>query len=556
MAKYDLSKFRNIGIMAHIDAGKTTTTERILYYTGITHKIGEVHEGTATMDWMEQEQERGITITSAATTCYWERNGIDHRINIIDPPGHVDFTREVERGWRVLDGAVGFLDGVAGVEPQSETVWRQADKYGVPRICFINKLDRAGASFQRSFDSMITRLGANPVAIQIPIGLEDQFQGVVDLIAMKGLIWNDETKGAEYETVEIPAELKDAAKAAHDKLIEAVATVDDDLMHKYVEAQQITAAEIRKALRKGTLELKLVPVVTGSAFKNKGVQTLLDAVVDYLPSPLDIPPVEGVNPKTGETEARPPEAAAPFAGLVFKIMADKHLGQLSFVRIYSGTIKAGSYAYNPIKETRERVGRLMRMHANKREDIEDASAGEIIAIGGMKQGTTGDTVCDGKKPIILEGMEFPAPVIRVAVEPKTRQDQDKLGVALNRLAQEDPSFNASTDPETGQTIIAGMGELHLEIIVDRMKREFGVEANVGKPQVAYRETITQAAPGKEIYKKQTGGRGQYAHVEIEIEPAPGEGFVFENKITGGAIPKEDIKPVEQGIKGAIGRGFP
>ncbi len=555
MAKHDLSKFRNIGIMAHIDAGKTTTTERVLYYTGITHKIGEVHEGTATMDWMEQEQERGITITSAATTCFWERNGVDHRINIIDTPGHVDFTMEVERSLRVLDGAVAVFDGVAGVEPQSETVWRQADKYGVPRICFINKLDRAGASFDRSFESIITRLGANPVALQIPIGLEDQLKGVVDLIAMKGLIWKDESKGSEYEVVDIPEDLKEAAAAAREKLIEAVASIDDDLMHKYLEGEEISDKEIRAALRAGTVSLKLVPVVTGSAFKNKGVQTLLDAVVDYLPSPLDVPPVEGLNPKTDAIENRPPEASAPFAGLVFKIMADKHLGQLSFVRIYSGTIKAGSYAYNPIKGSKERVGRLMRMHANKREDIEDASAGEIIAIGGMKQVTTGDTVCDENKPIILEKMEFPAPVIRVAVEPKTRQDQDKLGVALNRLAQEDPSFNVSTDPETGQTIIAGMGELHLEIIVDRMKREFSVEANVGKPQVAYRETITQPAPGKEIYKKQTGGRGQFGHVELEIEPAPGEGFVFENKITGGAIPKEYIKPVENGVRDALERGF-
>ncbi len=541
--------------MAHIDAGKTTTTERILYYTGITHKIGEVHEGTATMDWMEQEQERGITITSAATTCFWEKDGVDHRINIIDTPGHVDFTMEVERSLRVLDGAVAVFDGVAGVEPQSETVWRQADKYGVPRICFINKLDRAGASFDRSFESIITRLGANPVALQIPIGLEDQLKGVIDLIGMKGLIWKDESKGSEYEVVDIPEDLKDAATAAREKLIEAVASIDDDLMHKYLEGEEISEAEIRKALRAGTIGLKLVPVVTGSAFKNKGVQTLLDAVVDYLPSPLDVPPVEGMNPKSDVVESRPAEASAPFAGLVFKIMADKHLGQLSFVRIYSGTIKAGSYAYNPVKGSKERVGRLMRMHANKREDIEDASAGEIIAIGGMKQVTTGDTVCDETKPIILEKMEFPAPVIRVAVEPKTRQDQDKLGVALNRLAQEDPSFNVSTDPETGQTIIAGMGELHLEIIVDRMKREFSVEANVGKPQVAYRETITEAAKGKEVYKKQTGGRGQFGHVELEIEPAPGEGFVFENKITGGAIPKEYIKPVESGVRDAMERGF-
>jgi elongation factor G len=555
MAKQDLNLFRNIGIMAHIDAGKTTTTERVLYYTGITHKIGEVHEGTAIMDWMEQEQERGITITSAATTCFWERNGVDHRINIIDTPGHVDFTMEVERSLRVLDGAVAVFDGVAGVEPQSETVWRQADKYRVPRICFINKLDRAGASFQRSFDSIISRLGANPVALQIPIGHEDQFKGVVDLIAMKGLVWKDETKGSEYETVEIPDELKEEAAAAREKLIEAVATVDDDLMHKYIEGEKISEDEIRRGLRKGTIELRLVPVVTGSAFKNKGVQTLLDAVVDYLPSPLDIPPVDGVNPKNGNKETRPADASAPFSGLVFKIMADKHLGQLSFVRIYSGTIKSGSYAYNSAKDNKERVGRLMRMHANKREDIETASAGEIIAIGGMKQVTTGDTVCDENKPIVLEAIDFPAPVIRVAVEPKTRADQDKLGIALGRLAQEDPSFTVSTDHETGQTIIAGMGELHLEIIVDRMKREFSVEANVGKPQVAYRETITQAASGKEIFKKQTGGRGQYAHVELEIEPAPGEGFVFENEIKGGAIPREFIKPTEQGIHDAMERGY-
>ncbi len=557
MAKHDLNKFRNIGIMAHIDAGKTTTTERVLYYTGVSHKIGEVHEGTATMDWMEQEQERGITITSAATTCFWKRNGVEHRINIIDTPGHVDFTMEVERSLRVLDGAVAVFDGVAGVEPQSETVWRQADKYGVPRICFINKLDRAGASFQRSFDSIIARLGANPVAIQIPIGLEDKFKGVVDLIAMKALIWKDEAKGSEYETLEIPEELREEAEAARHKLIEAVADVEEDLMMKYLEDEgaSITEAEIRAALRKGTLQLKLVPVVTGSAFKNKGVQTMIDAVIDFLPSPLDIPPVEGINPKTGEPESRPADASAPFSGLVFKIMADKHIGQLSFVRIYSGTIKAGSYAYNPIKDSKERVGRLMQMHANKREDVEEASAGEIIAIGGMRQVTTGDTVCDENKPVILEAMDFPAPVIRVAVEPKTRADQDKLGIALSRLAQEDPSFNVSTDHETGQTIIAGMGELHLEIIVDRMKREFGVEANVGKPQVAYRETITQPAPGKEVFKKQTGGRGQYGHVELEIEPAPGEGFVFENKITGGAIPKEYIKPVEQGVKDALERGF-
>jgi elongation factor G len=557
MAKQDLNKFRNIGIMAHIDAGKTTTTERVLFYTGVSHKIGEVHEGTATMDWMEQEQERGITITSAATTCFWKRSGTEYRINIIDTPGHVDFTMEVERSLRVLDGAVAVFDGVAGVEPQSETVWRQADKYGVPRICFINKLDRAGASFDRSFQSIIDRLGANPVALQIPIGLEDKFKGVVDLITMKALIWNDESKGAEYETTEIPEDLKEQAQEMRHKLLEAAAEADEELMEQYLEDEgaSFTEAQIRAALRKGTIAIKLVPVVTGSAFKNKGVQTLLDAVVDYLPSPLDIPAIEGTNPKTGEVEARPAEASAPFAGLVFKIMADKHLGQLSFVRIYSGTVRGGSYAYNSVKGTKERVGRLLRMHANKREDIEEASAGEIIAIGGMKQVTTGDTVCDENKPIVLEAMEFPAPVIRVAVEPKTRADQDKLGTALSRLAQEDPSFNVSTDQETGQTIIAGMGELHLEIIVDRMKREFGVEANVGKPQVAYRETITIPAKGVERYKRQTGGRGQYGHAELEIAPAPGEGFVFENKITGGAIPREFIKPIEEGVRDAMERGF-
>ena len=541
--------------MAHIDAGKTTTTERVLFYTGVSHKIGEVHEGTATMDWMEQEQERGITITSAATTCFWKRNGQEYRINIIDTPGHVDFTMEVERSLRVLDGAVAVFDGVAGVEPQSETVWRQADKYKVPRICFINKLDRAGASFDRSFESIKIRLGANAVALQIPIGLEDQLKGVVDLIQMKGLIWNDETKGAEYEVTEIPADLLDAAQEAREKLVEAVSSIDDDLMEKYLEGEEISEEEIRKALRKGTLAMKIVPVVTGSAFKNKGVQTLLDAVVDYLPSPLDVPAIEGINPKTDEMEARDADPSAPFSGLVFKLMADKHLGQLAFVRIYSGTINSGSYVYNTIKGTKERVGRLMLMHANKREDVDSASAGEIIAIGGMKNVTTGETISDESKQIILESMEFPDPVVRVAVEPKTRQDQDKMGIALNRLAQEDPSFQVSTDHETGQTIIAGMGELHLEIIVDRMKREFGVEANVGKPQVAYRETITMPAPGKEIFKKQSGGRGQFAHVEVEIEPAPGEGFVFEDKITGGTIPRQFIKPVSEGIKDAMQRGF-
>jgi elongation factor G len=541
--------------MAHIDAGKTTTTERVLFYTGVSHKIGEVHEGTATMDWMEQEQERGITITSAATTCFWTKDNNEYRINIIDTPGHVDFTMEVERSLRVLDGAVAVFDGVAGVEPQSETVWRQADKYGVPRICFINKLDRAGASFERSFESILTRLGANAVALQIPIGLEEHLRGVVDLIKMKALLWNDESKGAEYEVTDIPADLVEAATAAREKLVEAVSSIDDDLMVKYLEGEEISENEIRAALRRGTLAMKIVPVVTGSAFKNKGVQPLLDAVVDYLPSPLDIPAIEGINPKTDEVESRPPDAKAPFSGLVFKLMADKHLGQLAFVRIYSGTVSAGSYVYNTIKGTKERVGRLMMMHANKREDVETASAGEIVAIGGMKNVTTGETISDETKQIILESMEFPEPVVRVAVEPKTRADQDKMGIALNRLAQEDPSFQVSTDHETGQTIIAGMGELHLEIIVDRMKREFSVEANVGKPQVAYRETITVPAPGKEIFKKQSGGRGQFGHVELEIEPAPGEGFVFEDKITGGSIPRQFIKPVSEGIRDAMRRGF-
>ncbi len=556
MAKEDLKKFRNIGIMAHIDAGTTTTTERVLFYTGVSHKIGEVHDGNATMDWMEQEQERGITITSAATTCFWKRNDEEHRINIIDTPGHVDFTMEVERSLRVLDGAVAVFDGVAGVEPQSETVWRQADKYRVPRICFINKLDRAGASFDRAFSSIEERLGANAVALQYPIGAEDHFLGVVDLITMKALLWKDETKGAEYETTEIPDNIRAACEAAREKMVEAVSSVDDDLMEKFLEGEEVSEEEIRRGLRKGTLELKIVPVVMGTAFKNKGVQTLLDAVVDYLPSPLEVKAIEGVNADTEEVEKREADADAPFSGLVFKLMADKHLGQLAFVRVYSGTVEAGSYVINTAKRgNKERVGRIMRMHANKREDIEKASAGEIIAIGGMKNVTTGDTICNAENPIILESIEFPDPVVQVAVEPKTRADQDKMGVALGRLAQEDPSFQVSTDHETGQTIIAGMGELHLDIIVDRMKREFGVEAAVGKPQVAYRETITAMAEGKEIFKKQSGGRGQFAHVELVIEPAPGEEFVFEDNIKGGVIPRQFIKPVESGIRDAMQRGY-
>lgn len=551
-----LNRFRNIGIMAHIDAGKTTTTERILFYTGVSHKIGEVHEGTAVMDWMVQEQERGITITSAATTCFWKRNGEEFRINIIDTPGHVDFTIEVERSLRVLDGAVAVFCAVGGVEPQSETVWRQADKYGVPRIGFINKMDRPGADFNRVVEQLRTRLSANPVPIQMPIGSEDTYRGVVDLLTMKCIVWDDETKGAQYQIIDIPAELADDAALMRDQMIEAIANYDDEVATKYLEGGEFTEPELRAAIRRGTIAIKLVPVVCGTAFKNKGVQTLLDSVVDYLPSPTDIATVTGVNPKTDEQEERPAKDDAPFAGLVFKIMADKHIGQLSFVRIYSGHLKAGSYVLNTTKSSRERVGRIMRMHANKREDVEEAFAGEIIAIGGLKNVTTGHTICEESHPVVLEAMEFPAPVIAVAIEPKTRPDQEKLGIALARLAQEDPSFRVSSDQETGQTLISGMGELHLEIIVDRLKREFGVDANVGKPQVAYRETIKKSAFGEGKFIRQSGGRGQYGHAKIEVTPGqPGTGFVFENAITGGAIPKEYINPIEAGIKEAMERGI-
>ncbi|MFZ4627556.1 MAG: elongation factor G [Blastocatellia bacterium] len=550
-----LNRFRNIGIMAHIDAGKTTTSERILFYTGVSYKIGEVHEGTATMDWMEQEQERGITITSAATTCFWKRNGEEYRINIIDTPGHVDFTIEVERSLRVLDGAVAVFDAVAGVQPQSETVWRQADKYNVPRIAFINKMDRPGADFDHAVDTIRTRLSANPVCIQMPIGAEDQFKGVVDLITMKSLLWKDETKGAEYVVEEIPANLKEAAEAAREKMIEAIANADDDIATKYLEGEAVTEAEIRSALRRNCIGIKLVPVVCGTAFKNKGVQTLLDAVIDYLPSPLDIPAVQGTD-KAGETVERPADDKTPFSALVFKIMADKHVGQLSFTRIYSGTLKSGSYVYNSTKDAKERVGRIMKMHANKREDLEEAYAGEIVAIAGLKNVTTGDTICIDSHPVILEAMEFPTPVISLAIEPKTRQDQEKLGIGLGKLAQEDPSFRVTTDQETNQTIISGMGELHLEIIVDRLKREYGVEANVGKPQVAYRETIRKPAKGEEKYARQTGGRGQYGHVVLEIEPnEPGAGFEFNNKIVGGVIPREYIPAVEKGVVQALEGGI-
>jgi elongation factor G len=550
-----LQRFRNIGIMAHIDAGKTTTTERILYYTGVSYKIGEVHEGTAVMDWMEQEQERGITITSAATTCFWPRNNEDYRINIIDTPGHVDFTIEVERSLRVLDGAVAVFDAVAGVQPQSETVWRQADKYNVPRIAFINKMDRPGADFEHAIQTMRDRLSANPVAIQYPIGAEDQHQGVVDLVTMRAILYKKEDKGAEPDVIEIPEDIRDAAQAAREKMIEALADADDQIAEKYLSGEEIGEDDIRGALRRETIALKIVPVVAGSAFKNKGVQPLLDAVVDYLPSPLDVPAVVGINPKTNQEEERRPDPKDAFSGLVFKIMADKHVGQLSFVRIYSGTLKSGSYALNSTRGSKERVGRIMRMHANKREDIEAATAGEIVAVAGLKQVTTGDTICEESHPIILEALEFPAPVIAQAIEPKTRQDQEKLSIGLQRLAAEDPSFKVTSDQETGQTIISGMGELHLEIIVDRLKREFGVDANVGRPQVAYRETITRAAEGVGKFVRQTGGRGQYGHAEVKIEPSePGVGFEFVNAIVGGVVPREYIKPVEQGIKEALEGG--
>jgi elongation factor G len=550
-----LERFRNIGIMAHIDAGKTTTTERILYYTGVSYKIGEVHEGTAVMDWMEQEQERGITITSAATTCFWRRNGDDYRVNIIDTPGHVDFTIEVERSLRVLDGCVAVFDAVAGVQPQSEAVWRQADKYNVPRIAFMNKMDRPGADFAHAVQTIRDRLSANPVAVQLPIGAEDKFRGVIDLVGMKGMVYSNDDRGAEPEIIEMPTELVAEAEAAREKMIEALADVDDDIAEKYLSGSAISNDEIRAGLRRETISMKLVPVFAGSAFKNKGVQPLLDGVVDYLPSPLDVPAVVGVNPKTGDSEERPAQESAPFSALVFKIMADKHVGQLSFIRIYSGRLKAGSYALNSTRGARERVGRIMLMHANKREDLEQASAGEIVAVAGLKQVTTGDTICEESRPVVLEALEFPAPVISQAIEPKTRQDQEKLSTGLQRLAAEDPSFRVMTDPETGQTIIKGMGELHLEIIVDRLKREFGVDANVGRPQVAYRETIRKAAEGVGKFIRQTGGRGQYGHAEVKIEPLEaGTGFEFVNGIVGGVIPREYIKPVEQGMREAMEGG--
>jgi elongation factor G len=538
--------------MAHIDAGKTTTTERILFYTGKTHRIGEVHEGTATMDWMEQEQERGITITSAATTCTWR----DIRINIIDTPGHVDFTAEVERSLRVLDGAVAVFDAVHGVQPQSEKVWRQADKYGVPRICFINKIDKMGADFEHAVDTIRKRLSAKPVAIQFPIGQEDKFRGVIDLINMKSIVWQDDTMGAEYITEEIPAELKKKAEAFHAQLVETIAENDDEILHKFLEGEEITAGELRSSLRKSTIALKVFPVVVGTAFKNKGVQPLLDAVVDYLPSPLDVPETHGLNPDNGEKIFRHADDKQPFSALAFKIMADPFVGQLTFIRVYSGQLKTGDSVLNVRTTKTERIGRLLKMHANKREEISEILAGDICAAVGLKNVGTGDTICDEDHPIALESITFAVPVISVAVEPKTKADQEKMGMALSRLAQEDPTFKVHTDPDSGQTIISGMGELHLEIIVDRMMREYKVEANVGKPQVAYRETIRRHAEAEGKYIRQTGGKGQYGHAKIYLDPQPpGVGYEFVNDITGGSVPKEFIKPIDQGIREALEGGI-
>ena len=546
-----LEKTRNIGIMAHIDAGKTTTTERILYYTGINYKIGEVHEGTATMDWMVQEQERGITITSAATTCFWR----DHRVNIIDTPGHVDFTIEVERSLRVLDGAVAVFCSVGGVEPQTETVWRQADKYGVPRLAFINKMDRLGADFFRVVKMIETRLGARPAVMQLPIGAEDKFTGIVDLITMKAVVWEDESLGAKFHEEEIPADLKDQADEYREKLLEAAADADEALMEKYLDGKPISEAELRAAIRKATLALKIVPIVCGTAFRNKGVQPMLDAVVDFLPSPVDIPPVKGVVAGTDKPDERPARDDVPFSALAFKIMTDPFVGTLTFFRVYSGSISSGASIYNSTKTKRERVGRLLKMHANKREEIKDVYAGDIAAAVGLRTATTGDTLCDEDKPIVLESIDFPEPVISIAIEPKSKADQEKLGLSLQKLATEDPSFRVRTDEETGQTIISGMGELHLEIIVDRLLREFSVGASVGKPQVAYRETVRKAVEQQGRFVRQTGGRGQYGDVWIKLEPQePGGGFEFVDAIKGGSIPREYIPAVEKGIREALDNG--
>lgn len=547
-----LSKTRNIGIMAHIDAGKTTTTERILFYTGMTHRIGEVDEGTATMDWMEQERERGITITSAATTCNWR----EHRINIIDTPGHVDFTVEVERSLRVLDGAVAVFCGVAGVQPQSETVWRQADKYKVPRIAFINKLDRQGADFDRALQSIRDRLNAVAIPIQIPLGLEEKHKGVIDLIERKSYVYLDETLGADYKVEEVPAEYKDRVEHLRQEMIEKIAELDDILLHKYVGEEAISPDDIRAALRRATVLSKCTPVVCGSAFKNKGVQPLLDAVVYYLPAPTDIPPIHGINPDTKTEEVRKASDDEPFSGLVFKIMTDPYVGQLAFFRVYSGVLKAASAVLVSGRNKEERIGRIVKMHANKREDVDEVYAGDIAAGVGLKTVTTGDTICAKNHPIVLESMEFPTPVISVAIEPKTKADQEKLGTALNKLSQEDPSFKVNVDHETGQTIISGMGELHLEIIVDRMMREFGVQSNVGKPQVAYKETIKKGAQGEGKYIRQTGGHGQYGHARLRIEPLPpGSGYHFVEEIKGGTIPREYIKPINEGVREAMEGGI-
>ena len=547
-----LAMTRNIGIMAHIDAGKTTTTERILYYTGVSHKIGEVHDGAATMDWMEQEQERGITITSAATTCIWK----DYRINIIDTPGHVDFTIEVERSLRVLDGAVAVFCSVGGVEPQSETVWRQADKYGVPRIAFINKMDRIGADFNRGVEMMRDRLRANPLPIQIPIGKEEKFKGVVDLVEMKAITWNDESLGATFDVAEIPADLLDEAKAARQLMIEEISSHDDDLMEKYLLGEELTVAEIKSGIRRATTALKINPVLCGSAFKNKGVQHLLDAVVDYMPSPTDVPPIAGINPHTGEPMTRPADDGGPFSALAFKIMTDPFVGQLTFFRVYSGIAESGTGILNASKDKRERFGRILKMHANKREEIKKVYSGDIAAAVGLKYTTTGDTLCDEKNVCLLEKMDFPEPVISIAVEPKTKADQEKMGVALGKLAHEDPSLRVHTDEETGQTILAGMGELHLEIIIDRMFREFKVAANIGSPQVAYRETITKKVEQQGKFVRQSGGRGQYGDCWIRIEPLePGSGFVFVDEVKGGVIPKEYIPAVGKGAEEAATNGI-
>ncbi|ACY99851.1 elongation factor G [Thermomonospora curvata] len=551
----DLAKVRNIGIMAHIDAGKTTTTERILYYTGMSHKIGETHEGSATTDFMEQEQERGITITSAAVTCRWPVDQVEHTINIIDTPGHVDFTVEVERSLRVLDGAVAVFDGVAGVEPQSETVWRQADRYNVPRICFVNKMDRVGAEFHRCVDMIANRLNATPLVVQLPVGAEADFKGVIDLVKMKALVWKPEAKlGEMYDEVDIPDSHVDAATEWHDKLVEVLAEADDEIMELYLEGVEPTVEQLYPAIRRATIAGKVTPVLCGSAFKNKGVQPLLDAIVRYLPSPLDIEAIEGSAMDDEEKViARKPSEDEPFAALAFKIMSDPHLGKLTFVRVYSGVLESGSTVLNSVKNRKERIGKIYRMHANKREEIERVGAGDIVAVMGLKQTTTGETLCDEKNPVVLESMTFPAPVINVAIEPKSKADQQKLGAAIQRLAEEDPSFQVRTDPDTGQTIIWGMGELHLEILVDRMKREFKVEANVGRPQVAYRETITKKVTGVEYtHKKQTGGSGQYGRVVIDLEPLGdgNDGYEFENNITGGRIPREFIPSVDAGCQEA------